>query len=85
MMIQAFYQSKPVQDTPYRELLLEHEDGKGWHVLLLGGTKWGAKNASTISDILVADFEKAKVEYDRIFEELHDSCWRPYTPYETWD
>jgi hypothetical protein len=84
-MIQAFYQSKPVRDTPYRELVLEHEDGKGWHVLLLGGTEWGAKKASTISDNPVKDFDEGKVVYDRIFGELRDSGWRTYTPYETWD
>jgi len=84
-MIQAFYQTNPVQDTPYRELVLEHEEGKGWHVLLLGGTKWGARGATTVSDDPVADFDNGKIVFDRIFEELRGHGWRAYTPYETWD
>jgi hypothetical protein len=82
-MIQSFYQKKPVQDTPYRELRLFNEGG--WHVLLLGGTTWGAKNTSAISDITVTDFDEGKLVYDRIYGELSNSGWRPYTPYETWD
>jgi hypothetical protein len=84
-MIQAFYQSKPVQDTPYRELVLAYEKKVGWHVLLLGGTKWAAKKDSVISGTAVADFGERKAVYDRIFGELCDSDWRPYTPYETWN
>jgi hypothetical protein len=65
--------------------VLKHEDGKGWHFLLLGGTEWGAEGASVVSDVPVTDFDEGKVVYDRIFVELRDSGWRPYTPYETWE
>ena len=42
-MHQAFYQSKPKQDTPYRQLDLTCDRTKGWVVRLFGGTKWVAK------------------------------------------
>jgi hypothetical protein len=85
-MIQAFYMSKPEKDTPYRELVLEYDDSIGWHVLHLGGTKWGRESRNPpLDEVLVKDFEEGKVVYDKMFAELCDSGWRPYTPYETWD
>ena len=84
-MIQAFYQTKPERDTPYRELVLKHELGKGWHVLLLAGSKWGAPAPNILSDVPAADFDQGKTEYDNMFRQLHDYGWRPYVPYETWE
>ena len=85
-MIQAFYMSKPEKDTPYRELVLEYDDSIGWHVFHLGGTKWGRESRNPpLDEVLVKDFEEGKVVYDKMFAELCDSGWRPYTPYETWD
>jgi hypothetical protein len=84
-MIQAFYQSKPVQDTPYRELVLAHDEGKGWHVLLLGGTEWGKGKSTVLRDESVKDFDEGSIVYDNIYEELMAASWKPYAPYETWD
>jgi hypothetical protein len=86
MMIQAFYQSKPVKDTPYRQLSLKYYEDGSWHLRLFGGTKWGPKEPHPpISDTLVADFDEGLVAYNKAFEELRASGWKPYTPYETWD
>lgn len=84
-MIQAFYQVKPERDTPYRELLLKHDDEKGWLVILLGGEKWGKDNANALAEVSVRDFDEGKAEYDKVFRQLSESGWRPYSPYEMWE
>jgi hypothetical protein len=86
-MIQAFYQSKPIKDTPYRQLSLNYDEEGALHLGLFGGTKWGPKETETppISDTNVADFDEGLVAYNKAFEELRDSGWKPYTPYDTWD
>lgn len=84
-MIQAFYQSKPERDTPYRQLSLEYDGVDGWCVLLAGGTKWGAKGMIVMNKILVKDFDDGKEEYDKIYAQLQQARWKPYSPYELWD
>jgi hypothetical protein len=84
-MIQAFYQVKPERDTPYRELVLKHDEPKGWRVLLLGGESWGKQASSPISEVAVRDFSEGKTEFDKLFAQLTDTGWRPYSPYEMWD
>lgn len=49
-MIQAFYQTKPERDTPYRKLSLDYDEEKGWRVLLKSGTKWGPDNSTFESE-----------------------------------
>ncbi len=65
-MLQAFYQGKPERDTPYRELILKHDEQSRWRVLLLGGESWGKQASSPISEVAVKDFDEGRVEYDRI-------------------
>jgi hypothetical protein len=87
-MHQAFYQSKPKQDTPYRQLDLTYDQTKGWVVRLFGGTKWvakGDKDPEPMKEEPAKDFDTGKIVYDEWFRELRDSGWRPYSPYETWD
>jgi hypothetical protein len=81
-MIQAFYKTKPQQDTPYRQLSLSHKDG--WQVRLTGGTKWGRENAEELKVISAKSFDEAQQLYDEMFRQLQDQGWRAYTPYETW-
>ena len=81
-MIQAFYKTKPVQDTPYRQLSLTHKDG--WRVRLAGGTKWGRENANELRSESAQTFEEAKELYDKMFKELEQEGWRAYSPYEIW-
>jgi len=81
-MIQAFYQTEPQRYTPYRELVLKHDVGKGWHVLVLAGTEWGAGKSTIDSEDSVKDFDDGKIVYDRKFRELQNSGWRPYSPYQ---
>lgn len=81
-MIQAFYQSKPQQDTPYRQLSLSHKNG--WHVRLVAGEKWGPDNATELQRLPAKSFEEAKDIYDRLFTQLHDEGWKAYSPYEIW-
>jgi hypothetical protein len=81
-MMQAFYQQKPTADTPYRQLLLEYENG--WQVRLLGGTKWGRENAKELRIVKVQDFDAGVPEYDKIFGELRTQGWQPYNPSVSW-
>ena len=85
-MNQVFHQSKPVRDTPYRQLSLEYDEDGSCHVKLFGGTKWGPKEShAPISDTPVADFDEGLIVYNKAFGELRASGWKPYTPQETWD
>jgi len=81
-MIQAFYKSKPERDTPYRELVLKYEDG--WRVQLSAGTRWGRENADELKAIPVSSFEEGKTLFDKLFGELQNDGWRPYSPHEDW-
>ena len=84
--VQAFYQSRPEPNTPYRQLVLKHDEAKGWRVCLYGGTKWGAKgNGTLLTEVLVKDLDAGQVEYTRMFRELRASGWKPETPFQTWD
>jgi hypothetical protein len=80
-MIQAFYQAKPEPDTPYRQLSLEYDNGDGWRVLVVGGTKWGAKGMVVMNKV----FDEGKVEFDKLYRQMQESRWKPYTPYQTWE
>ena len=84
MWLQAFYKSKPVQDTPYRSLYLHHKDGS-WQVRLSGDTKWGRENAQEIELQTAPDFDKAKEIFDGRFSELQEEGWKAYSPQESWD
>jgi hypothetical protein len=84
-MMAVFYRQAPQQDTPYRQMRLYHDAESGWHVLLLGGTKWGKDHEQTLRDELVTDWDAGKEVYDRLFNELHGAGWRVYTPYENWE
>ena len=84
-MIQAFYQTKPERDSPYRELILKHDKDGGWHVLLLGGARWGAEAKTELSNVPVNDFDQGKMTFDNLFRQLQDYGWRPYVPFEPWD
>jgi hypothetical protein len=55
-------------------LVLEHDDE--WHVLLLGGTKWGTKERNTLETVPVKDFDEGKEVYDKMFVELREDGWR---------
>ena len=81
-MIQAFYQTRPERDTPYRELELKHDKEEGWHVLLLGGAMWGASVKTLLSDVPAKDFDQGKTVYDNLFRQLQDYGWKPYVPHE---
>jgi hypothetical protein len=81
-MIQAFYKTKPQQDTPYRQLSLTHENG--WRVCLSTGKKWGRENAQELKVTLAASFDEANLLYDTLFEELQNEGWKAYTPHEIW-
>ena len=87
-MIQAFYQTKPVQDTPYRQLSLMADNNGQWRVKVSGGTKWGIpgrEDREILHDIPVAGFDEGIPVYNRLFNELEEQRWRPYTPQETWE
>lgn len=81
-MIQAFYRTEPQRHTPYRELVLKHDVEKGWRVILLAGTEWGAGKSTVESEDSVKDFDDGKTVFDRKFRELQNSGWRPYSPYQ---
>lgn len=81
-MMTAFYKQKPTIDTPYRQLLLEHE-GR-WQVRLLGGTKWGRQHTEELKLIPAKSFDEAKEFYDKVFRELQDDGWKPYNPFIPW-
>jgi hypothetical protein len=81
-MMQAFYKTKPTQDTPYRQLSLRRENG--WRVRLTGGNKWGREHAEELKVIPVQTFDEAKEVYDKMFIDLQDEGWKPYSPYEIW-
>lgn len=77
-MIQAFYQSEPDQDTPYRELSLHH-DGNGWWVRHSAGEKRGP--ASTVlSEISVKNFDEGRELFNNLYNELAQAGWKPYNP-----
>jgi hypothetical protein len=67
-VIQAFYKSKPEQDTPYRKLSLIHEEG--WWVRLVAGEKWGKENADILNAVPVESFDAGQVVFDRMYNEL---------------
>jgi hypothetical protein len=81
-MIQAFYKSKPEQDTPYRQLSVSHTDG--WRVRLITGMKWGREDAEELKVINAESFDAAHRIFDRLYKELQAEGWRPYSPYEPW-
>ena len=63
-MYQAFYQSKPEQDTPYRQLGLTFDQAKSWVVRLFGGTKWvakGDKDLEPMKEEPVKDFDAGRL------------------------
>jgi len=57
-VIQSFYQCKPELDTPYRELVLMHDEERGWCVRLLAGKKWGRQESTVEREDLVEDSQK---------------------------
>lgn len=80
-MLQAFYQTEtPDRDTPYRTLRLMHDVEKGWLVVQRSGTEWGPGKGKVESETLVKDWDEGKVVYDRLFRELMEAGWMPYTP-----
>jgi hypothetical protein len=81
-MIQSFYQKRPTVDTPYRELVLEHKNE--WQVRLLGGTKWGRENAEELRVVRIQDFDTGVLEYNKMFSELREQGWKPYSPQVAW-
>lgn len=81
-MITVFYKQKPTVDTPYRQLMLEHKPA--WRVRLLGGTKWGPENVQELKVISAKSFDDGKELYDKVFGELQDEGWKPYSPYVPW-
>jgi hypothetical protein len=82
-MMQSFYKQKPTVDTPYRQLLIEH-NGRNWQVRLLGGTKWGRENAEELKNIPAKDFDEANKFYDKEFVEVQAGGWKAYSPYVSW-
>jgi len=82
-MIQAFYKTKPEQDTPHRQLSGVHDDDD-WKVRLVAGTKWGRDDAQELSVTPAPSFEEAKRVFDQLFEQLQSDGWRAYTPWEIW-
>jgi hypothetical protein len=82
-MIAVFYQRTPEVDTPYKELILKHDQTKGWVVRLFAGTKWWPKEESTVErEDLVKDWDEGKTMFDQVFNEVVNSGWRLYTPQE---
>ena len=81
-MMQAFYKTKPTQDTPYRQLNLRCEDG--WLLQLIGGTKWGREYAKVLKSGSVQNFDEGRVLYDREFIKLQEEGWKTYSPHEPW-
>ena len=83
LMMPAFYKRQPIQDTPYRQLVLERKDGK-WTVRLMGGTKWGRESRKKLKVIRANSFGAAREQFDRLFGELEDEGWKVYSPFEPW-
>ena len=80
-MTQAFYKVRPTQNTPYRQLSLTHTDNH-WQVRLTGGEKWG--KAEELKIILVKSFDEGLVPYDKLFIDLTNEGWKPYSPQQSW-
>lgn len=83
-MIQVFYKSQPEPiaiNTPFRVLVLDTDDAGQWHVVLGEGIEWGRKS-KPIEDIPVKDFDEGKPVFDRLYNKVQRSGWRPYRPHE---
>ena len=80
-MLQSFFKQKPTGDTPYRELVIERNP---WRVRLSGGTVWGQGYSKEIKVIQAKSFNDAKDAFDKLFRELQDEGWKPYSPCEPW-
>ncbi len=83
-MMNAFYKRKPTEDTPYRQLVLEHDKRGRWQVRLIGGTKWGRENAQDLQVTPAKDFDDGMKSYNEIFHQLQLDGWRPYSPFIPW-
>lgn len=83
-MIQAFYKpnSEPItKHTPFRVLVVDHDEHNQWHVVLVEGTEWGAQS-EPIDNIPVKDFDDGKPVFDRLYRYNLKSGWMPYSPQE---
>jgi hypothetical protein len=81
-MIQAFYQSTPKRDTPYKRLEVKDDRERGWLVRLSSGVEWGRENSTVESETPVKDIDEGKTVFDRLFLELMQAGWHPYSPQE---
>ena len=81
-MIQAFYKTKPKQDTPYRQLSLLHQGD--WLVRVSAGSKWGRENSEELRSIREQTFEAAQEEFDIQYRELEKQGWIAYSPMTQW-
>jgi hypothetical protein len=82
-MIATFYKQKPTSDSPYRRLMILPHEGK-WHVRLLGGTQWHPKQSDEMKVIPAKSFDEAQKLYDRVYRQLQDEGWKPYSSSEPW-
>ena len=63
-------------DMPSRKLELQHDEGRGWRVLVFGGRR------NLISEEPVASLEAGEIFLNRIARELLNSGWREYVRQE---
>lgn len=77
---QSFYQQEPLQDTPYRGLVLEKPIDGDWRVRLTGGKRWGQQHRRALKTRSAKTFEEAKKIYDEVFREIEAEGWHPYVP-----
>jgi hypothetical protein len=81
-MMAVFYQtSTPVKNTPYRQIVLKHDQTKGWVVLRFAGTEWVKKDEADHvpeREEVVKDEAAGKIIYDQWFNEIQNAGWRLY-------
>jgi hypothetical protein len=84
-MIQSFYKQNPIKiETPYRELIVEHVDGN-WQARLTGGEKmWPVIKPAPLKVTKGKNYEEAKEGFDKMYRELQEEGWIPYSPFEPW-
>jgi hypothetical protein len=80
-MHNAFYKTEPRLDTPYRQLSLDNDSGKGWYFRLIAGEKAGREFAQELSSTRVETFDEGREIYDKMYLQLEQEGWKVYSPH----
>jgi hypothetical protein len=82
-MVAAFYMQKPTSDSPYRQLIILPYK-RGWRVRLSGGKQWRPKHSEELKVIQADTLADAQKLYDKVYRQLQDEGWKPYSSFEPW-